>query len=134
MTASPEMIQVAIQVSGAIGLLLTAVGSLIGILVSLRNGRLALAIAKRGADNAHAISQVHVTMNGRLEQLLQVSIALARAEGIAEARADDPRKSVMDAGKLLETALTAKQSLDQAAQSISADPVSDEGLPGPKPA
>lgn len=119
-----DPLALALQAVSVFGVTLTAIGAFAGILVSLRNGRLALAIAQRGKDNAQAISQVHITMNGKLEELLRVSIALAKAEGIAEAKAEfanDPMAPVLAAGKLLETALTVRQSLDQTAQTLSAD-------------
>jgi hypothetical protein len=110
-----------LQAASVFGVTLTAVGAFLGVLVSLRNGRLALAIAQRGTENARAISEVHITMNGRLEELLNARVALARAEGIAEARAD-PGANVVAAGKLLESAMTAKLSLDQAAQTLAVSP------------
>jgi hypothetical protein len=85
---TPDMFQVAFQAAAVLGVFLTAVGSFIGVLVSLRNGRMAHAIALRTEQNATAIHRVQVEVNGRLTELLRVSIALARTEGAMQGRGE----------------------------------------------
>jgi hypothetical protein len=109
---SATTFSLAIQCVAALGMFLSALASGTSVLISLRNGRVARGIAMRGEQNAHAIQEIHLTMNSKLSELLRVSAALARAEGIAQGKAEatnDPVAAVTAATALIETAITAKR-------------------------
>ena len=75
----------------AVAACIAAVGAVIGGVRSFFNGR--------------AISEVHLTMNSRLSELIAASVAQARSEGHAEGAASiDPAVTALAAEKVLQVA------------------------------
>ncbi len=86
-----------LQVTAALGMLLAAAGSFISVAVSLRNGRTGRGIATETKGAAGLLQEIKLTINGRLDELLATTRALAHVEGAAAARAIDKIDPVVTA-------------------------------------
>lgn len=83
------------QTIQAIGALLTALGTLATVLIGLHNSRLGRKNEQGIASAAAKVDAVgettmatHLSTNSKMDQLLQVSAAAAKAEGNLEGRAE----------------------------------------------
>jgi hypothetical protein len=86
---------------------ITAFAAVIGALAATIAAVGGIFAAMRSAKNAQSIQEVHMTMNSRLDQLLNASIAQARSEGHAQGMAEsliDPAVTAKAAADVLATA------------------------------
>lgn len=101
---STEYLSVVLQGVAAAGMLLAAAGSFVGVLISLRNGRKANNIAAKTDDAQTILKEIKVTINGRLDELLATTRALAHIEGAAAARSIDRIDPAVTAAAMLRAA------------------------------